>query len=41
MPTIKSVKTREILDSRGNPTLEIEVELSDGTTRLGGRSQFE
>jgi len=29
--TIKSVKAREILDSRGNPTLEAEVELSDGT----------
>ena len=28
--TIKSVKAREILDSRGNPTLEAEVELSDG-----------
>ncbi|MDP2916524.1 MAG: phosphopyruvate hydratase [Dehalococcoidia bacterium] len=32
MPTIKSVKAREILDSRGNPTLECEVELSDGAT---------
>jgi len=30
--TIKSIKAREILDSRGNPTLEVEVELSDGTT---------
>jgi len=29
--TIKRVKAREILDSRGNPTLEVEVELSDGT----------
>jgi enolase len=28
---IKSVRAREILDSRGNPTLEAEVELSDGT----------
>jgi enolase len=29
--TIKSVKAREILDSRGNPTVEAEVLLSDGT----------
>jgi len=29
--TIDSVKAREILDSRGNPTLEVEVELFDGT----------
>jgi len=32
MSTIASIKAREILDSRGNPTLEVEVELSDGTT---------
>jgi enolase len=31
MSTIKSVKAREILDSRGNPTLEVEVEISNGT----------
>ena len=31
MSTIKAVRAREILDSRGNPTLEAEVELSDGT----------
>jgi len=30
--TIERVKAREILDSRGNPTLEVEVKLSDGTT---------
>jgi len=29
--TIKSVKAREILDSRGNPTVEAEVLLADGT----------
>jgi enolase len=29
--TIKSIKAREILDSRGNPTLEVMVELSDDT----------
>jgi enolase len=28
---INKVKAREILDSRGNPTLEVEVELADGT----------
>lgn len=30
MSTIESVKAREILDSRGNPTLEVEVELVGG-----------
>jgi len=29
--TIERVKAREILDSRGNPALEVEVELFDGT----------
>jgi len=28
---IEGIKAREILDSRGNPTLEVEVELFDGT----------
>jgi enolase len=28
---ISQIKAREILDSRGNPTIEVEVELSDGT----------
>ncbi len=32
MATISHVNAREILDSRGNPTLEVEVKLSDGTT---------
>ena len=31
MSTIKSVHAREILDSRGNPTVEVEVELADKT----------
>jgi enolase len=31
MTTIKGVRAREILDSRGNPTIEVEVELKDGT----------
>ncbi len=32
MASIKSVKAREILDSRGNPTVEAEVVLVDGNT---------
>jgi enolase len=31
MTSIKSIKAREILDSRGNPTVEVEVILADGT----------
>jgi enolase len=31
MASIESVKAREILDSRGNPTIEAEVLLADGT----------
>ena len=31
MPTIERIKAREILDSRGNPTLEVEVKLHDGS----------
>jgi enolase len=31
MSTIEHIKAREILDSRGNPTLEVEVRLFDGT----------
>jgi enolase len=32
MPTIKTIKGHEILDSRGNPTVAASVILSDGTT---------
>jgi len=32
MSTIKRVVAREILDSRGNPTIAVEVKLADGTT---------
>ena len=32
---IKQVKGREIIDSRGNPTVEAEVLLSDGTIGIG------
>lgn len=36
MASIESVQAREILDSRGNPTVEVEVLLDDGTiTRAG------
>jgi enolase len=32
LTTIVDVYAREILDSRGNPTVEVEVELADGST---------
>ena len=31
MATIERIRAREILDSRGNPTIEVEVALVDGT----------
>ncbi|GAG52609.1 unnamed protein product, partial [marine sediment metagenome] len=31
MSTIKGIRGRQILDSRGNPTVEVEVELADGS----------
>ena len=31
MYTITEIKAREILDSRGNPTLEVDVKLENGT----------
>lgn len=34
--TITEVRGREILDSRGNPTVEVEVTLSDGTSASAG-----
>ncbi len=30
MPTIRDIRAREILDSRGNPTVEVKMALSDG-----------
>jgi enolase len=36
MPTISSVRAREILDSRGNPTVEAVVTLSDGSAGWAG-----
>ena len=32
MSTILEIHAREILDSRGNPTIEVEVMLDDGAT---------
>ena len=32
MPAIDRLRAREILDSRGNPTLEVDVALDDGST---------
>ena len=34
MASIKSVKAREIFDSRGNPTIEVEVILADNTVGI-------
>ncbi|MDH4366921.1 MAG: phosphopyruvate hydratase [Dehalococcoidia bacterium] len=34
MASIKIVKAREILDSRGNPTVEVDAVLADGTTGI-------
>ncbi len=31
MGTIEAIVAREILDSRGNPTVEVEIGLDDGT----------
>jgi enolase len=35
MPIISSIRSREILDSRGNPTVEVDIYLSDGTFGRG------
>src|SRR5580693_9225266 len=34
--SIEAIHARQILDSRGNPTLEVEVALDDGTVALAG-----
>ena len=34
MASIECIRAREILDSRGNPTIEAEVTLIDGTTGI-------
>ena len=39
MASIEAVGAREILDSRGNPTVEVEVLLDDGTVRPRGRPE--
>ncbi|MDN6234500.1 MAG: phosphopyruvate hydratase, partial [Bifidobacterium crudilactis] len=35
MSKISNIHAREILDSRGNPTLEVEMTLEDGSYGLG------
>ena len=35
MSTIIDIHAREILDSRGNPTVEVDVTLEDGTMGRG------
>ena len=32
MPSVSQVEAREVLDSRGNPTVEVEVRVSDGAS---------
>ena len=36
MASIEAIYARQILDSRGNPTLEVEVALDDGTIATAG-----
>ena len=40
MTNIAQIVGREILDSRGNPTIEVDVHLEGGGFRTGGRSQW-
>ena len=35
MPKINVIRAREILDSRGNPTVEVDVYLDDGARGRG------
>ena len=36
MASIEAIHARQILDSRGNPTVEVEVALDDGTAGRAG-----
>ena len=36
MASVEAIHARQILDSRGNPTLEVEVALDDGTVGRAG-----
>lgn len=36
MAAIRSVRAREILDSRGNPTVEVDLSLDDGSFGRSG-----
>ena len=38
MASIEAIHARQILDSRGNPTLEVELALDDGTIGRAGVS---
>ena len=40
MASIESVIAREILDSRGNPTVEVEMLLDEDSQHLAGLSDF-
>ena len=37
MASIEAIHARQILDSRGNPTLEVEVALDDGSVAKAGQ----
>ena len=34
MSQIRNIHARQILDSRGNPTLEVDINLSDDSLRI-------
>ena len=38
MTVIVDIHAREILDSRGNPTIEVDVTLEDGAMGRGGKA---
>ena len=36
--SIESIQGRQVLDSRGNPTVEVDVVLDNGVVGRGGRA---
>ena len=38
MTTISDIRAREVLDSRGNPTVEVNIGLSDGAWGRAARA---
>lgn len=32
---VENIHAREIFDSRGNPTVEVDIHLTDGTSQVG------